>query len=864
MNEMAIKQAFAQQTAMDVVRSLGGKARFSDLAWPAQYANDKGIRKRLFLAMQGKVAMSTLPPEIQAIGTALRQRLRTTALDAVRQGRMHPDTFTDMEDTYMPLYYYDSELAAGGNIFARLKLGLGDIMAQRSTMWRIEDMQTKDPFTGEDGALITWDDKGKKVRFRSEQHRDAFFGDFLRERTAAEIKRRGKAKGFSDATRDQISRLTAADLNRPDKLTDELRGYAKRVEQEMRTRYRKGDPLTDEQQEKAGLIYDPVYAIAKHIASMEHDNAIAEFFNALEKLPGYIGGEGAAGYVTLPDNRKLGRLAGRSVRADVAEEITALVNAPSDLARFYDGMLALWKTGKTVYNPGTHVRNVLGNLLFAQMAGSNPLTHPRLYREGFRIVTKGGPILEELYKEGVLGGDFLSAELRQDLAEMLPEMVTEPTDDVWLKISATVDRIAHRSGAVAAKRLIEGAYQMEDELFKVASYLRAKESGMTPAEAAAHTRKWFPYYDHIGTSSAIRALRRGPMPFFSFQREAIRILGNAARERPASLAVALAAPAILSSLTAGLILGLDDEDFEEIKKTALRGKGRWFARETPLFSILLPNRSKEGRLQQFDLTNVMPFASLLGTRMEIDNGTPVWQQWALEMITGSPITGLPFETAFNTDTFRNKPIWEANMTDGEKRRAWGAYVWAQLVPPLAPGGTNWNMAAQAGTRQSNRSLERRNAAQSWIRAVVGIDVRNASPNLYAMAEQFREDRGLEQPDFAGYGTTPQSRARSRIFAELVQDTPDMEALAKDLAYLKREGKPIATEQDLNRLLFYRNPIMVIDGKDEQRQFRNTLSPEARAVLSEAETEFARIQRTAGPILRRASVRAQQIIREEAE
>lgn len=859
MKEMAIKQAFAQQKAMDVIRSVSGNPKFSDLAWPAQYANDKEMRKRLFLAMQGKVAMESLPAEVQAIGEQLRARLNKAALEAVRQGRMHPDTYRGMEQTYMPHYYYDTEKAAAGSLFARMKLGLGDIMAQRTTMWHIEDMETRDPFTGQDGALIAWDEKGKKVRFRNKEHRDAFYLEFMKERAVAEIKARGKVQAFSAATKAQINSLTPADLNRPDKLTDELRGYAKRVEQDLKVRYRKGDPLTEEEQEKAGLIYDPVYSIAKHIAGMEHDNATAEVFNAISTMPQFIGDEGVAGYTKLPDNRRLGRLAGKYVRDDIAEEITALVRTPSDMAALYDGLLALWKTGKTVYNPGTHVRNVLGNLIFAQMAGANPITNPKAYREAIRTLNKGGAALEELYQQGVLGGDFLTAELRQDLAEMLPEMMADPDDTTWFKIAATVDKIAHRTGAKGAKRLVEAAYQMEDEVFKVAAYQTAKAKGMTPEEAAVHVRKWFPYYDQIGSSSTIRALRRTAMPFFSFQREAIRILGNAAKERPASLAFALAAPAALSAISAQLILGLDDEDYEEIKRTAMRGKGKFFGRETPMFSILMPTRSSEGRLQQLDLTNVMPFASLLGSRMEIDRGTPAWQQWALEMITGSPLTGIPLEMAFNTDTFRNQPIWEANMTDSEKRGAAAKYVWSSLMPPLVPGGTSWNMVAQAGTRQSNKSLERRNAAQSWLRAVVGIDVRNASPNLYAMAEQFRSEQGLDQPDFAGYGTTPESRARARVFAELVQDKPNLDTLARELAFLKEQGRPIETEQDLNRLLFYRNPIMVIDGEDNQRRFRNTLSPEARDVLSEAEREFNRIKTTSGSILRRASVLARKKI-----
>lgn len=847
MREMAVKQAFALEEGIDVVRSLSRKPKFSDLGWPPKYANDKALRKRLFQAMQGKVPMASLPAEIQAIGADLRRRLNEAALDAVRQGRMHPDTFLSQRDSYMPHYYYDHEQAAAGSIYARLRLGLGDLMAQRTTMWRIEDSDTLDPYTGQKGALVAWDDK--RVRFRDKAHRDAFYQDFILERVAEAIKTRGKVAAFSSETKSQIDRLTPPDLRRPDKLTDELRGYAKRVEQEMRLRYRKGDPLTDEEQERAGLIMDPVYAVAKHVASMKHDNAIAEFFNGLANRPDIIGGANAAGYTQLPGSRKLGRLAGQWVREDVAEEVRQLVEAPSALARLYDGILAMWKTGKTVYNPGTHVRNVLGNLLFAQFAGINPLDPRNLkyFKRAWTTIRAGGPLLEEMYREGVLGADYLTAELREDLAEFMPSANVE-APDWWMKLGMSMEQIARRSGMKRAKQFIEASYRMEDELFKAAAYLRATED-MPPVEAAAHVRRWFPYYDHIGTSSAIRALRRTAMPFFSFKREAVRILANAARERPVSLAFALAAPPILTALSAA-VLGLDDEDYDNIRKTAMRGKGKFFARDYPLFSILLPMRSAEGRLQQFDLTNVMPFADLLGSRMESRGKMPAWQQMALEIITASPLTGLPLEMATNLDTFRGEPIWEENMTPSEQRSAVAGHVWREMVPPLAPGGTGWNTVARAGERHSNRSLETRNAAQAYLRALAGIDVRNASPNLYDMAEKFRAENGLPAPDYSPR-STPESRARARIWAQLVQDNPNPRAIANELRFLRSKGKPIQTEQDLNRLLFYRNPVMVIDGEANQRRWRRSLSAEASAVLKEAEDEFARIRRTSGAVLRQA-------------
>lgn len=864
LQEMAINQAFAQESAMDVLRALGGKAKFSDLAYPPEFVRDKTARKRLFHAMRGDIPMESLPKPMQELGAQLRAKLNKAGLHAVETGRMHPDTFMDMQDTYMPMYFWEHEKAASGGLggfMQRTRIALREIRAQQTTMFRIKDMEMTDQRTREDGALVTWDPAGKRVRFKSRQHRDAYYEEFVRERAAEAVRARaGTASKLSQAARQRAKTVQGADIGRPDRLPDDLRGYAHRIEQEMRRRYQKGDPLSDEQLEQAGLITDPVYAVAKHIATMEHDNATAEFFNWLAGQSEYFGEPNVEGYVELPETPRLGALSGRWVRQDVAEQVMELVTAPDDAARLYDGLLTLWKTGKTVYNLGTHVRNVIGNVTFGHLAGNNPL-HPgnaKYYAAATRTILRGGEQLEEMFAHGVLGGDFLTAELRKELSLQLPDLASEPSEDVWVRLGQRLETVARRTGAPWVLRGLEWFYRFEDEVFKAAAYLKDREAGMEPEAAAEHVRRWFPYYDHIGSSFTIKGIRRTVMPFFSFYRESGRILANAVRDRPATLAYMLALPTLLSRLSAHAFLGMDDEEYEQVKRTSRTGKGKFFARETPLYSILLPIRSGEGRLQQWDLTNTHPFADFLGSRMTRPDGMPVWQHWAREMLTGSPLIGTVLESAFNTDTFRDRPIWEDNMDTAEKRRAWAGHTWRKLVPPLVPGGTSAAMIARAGTRQSNRSLERRDRVQAYLRAIAGIDIRNASPNVYTLAEEFRERHGIESPRYAG-GSTPEGRSRARIYAELVQDDPSPETIASELAYLAGKGNPIETAQDVNRLLFYRNPIMAISGHDNQRRFRRSLKGEAATVLRDAEQEFARVQRQSGPVIRRAQVLARQTI-----
>lgn len=878
MAEMRVAQAFGQEQAMDVLRAVSGRAKFSDLAWPKQYANDAGMRRRLWMAMTGNgPGLDTLPPEVATIGRRMRTLLEDAGMKAVREGRMHPDTFEDLRGTYLPEYYLEHELAQTNTpvgIFRKLKLGMNEILAQRMTGFRIEDTEEKDE-TGQD-KLVTYTEPGssrQRWRFRDRDHRDAYWETYTRRRAVEAMQHWAQTakSGLPRAEQDAIRALPPDALDRMEQLPDVIRGYAAGHLATMRRRYRREKPLTIAEREKAGLIMDPVYSVAKYLAHMEHDNATAKFFHILAAdATGkkWIGPANTDGYTQIPDHAKFGALRSKWVKNEIASQVMELVGASSDAMRAYDATMTLFKTGKTVWNPGTHIRNVLGNVMFAHLAGVNPLNplNAPHYRNALQTIWKGGETLEEMYREGVLGGDFLTAELRGQLQSLLPLDTVETAGDPWMKLTVLLQKAVRKSGASHLKNWVENAYQLEDEVYKAAAYLKAKQSGMDPKAAAAHVRKWFAYYDQIGTSGSIKLIRRTAMPFFSFQREALRILGNAARERPIALAYTLALPAILTQISFAL-LGIGERDKEEVRKT-LNGKGRFFGRHTPLFSMLLPKRDGEGRLAQFDLTNVMPFASLLGRRREFDDAEPLLQSLAKDFIAGSPIVGLPLEVATNQDFFTGNRLWEDNMTGTEKARQIAAQAWSTLMPPLVPpipgvtnndggmdtgGGTGWNMLAQAGERRTNRSLERRNEGQSLARGLVGIDIKSAAPSIYDLVDAYMEARGIPRTESDPPGTTPESRARRRIWDALVKGT-DREAtagdeaealrraaeaeraIAEEMAYLRSRGRPIETESDVRRLVSLRNPAMVFSRVEDRQDFeRNYLRdrPETAQAWREA-------------------------------
>jgi len=859
--EMEIKTAMGSQKAMDLVRALQGSPKFSTLAYPPGFAENPTHRRHLYEAMTGERDLATLPKELQDLAAKLRAMLVEIGREAVKQNRMSTDTFDNLRTTYMP-HFYEEDVQKEKSLFQRFRLGVRDILAQRTTAWHIEDTAQKDS-TGQP-RLVSH--TGNQWRFRNQQHMDAFFEDFIQQQALAELQSRYGKKFRS---------LTAADLMTPSKLDPEIRGRLQEIKRTLHQRYKRQRPLTIAEQEKAGLIMDPVYAIARYAAQMAHDNSTAEFFNHVAAQPALVSDIATPGFTEIPDNPRFGRLAGKFVENDVAGQLLELIETPGIALKIYDTVLGWWKTGKTVLNPGTHVRNVLGNLFFSQLAG-NSVWNPgnaTYYRQALTALRQGGPVLTEAYDAGVLGADFVSAELRQTLRQLLPDPATIVDDGkaptFLMGIGKAIGRFIGTPAGKAYNN-IAALYQAEDEIFKLAAYLKAKdmltEGGAgTPARSAAaanHVRQWFPYFDS-GTSGTLRLIGRTAMPFLGFYRESIRIFGHALKERPIALAAGLSVPSFVTFLSA-MALGLDDDDLEEIQKD-MRGKAGKLLGPTPLegmplFSMLLPVRSDTGQVQQFDISAVHPFVDFLGTRVESGPQEDWWQKTLRSFVAAGPIGSLLYAQMTGRDTFGDRTFVEDNMTGTEKLAARLDNAAKTLLPPLFPGGTGFETLSNAGERSTNKTLEVRSPTQAAVRVLGGLDVRNATPDLYRLADDWRKAHGYEVQEGMDYGsTTPASRARKALFAQLAQDQPNLTAVKNILTALDKMGHPVRTEQDVNKLLFYRDPLKLIGGNkskgitapDAQAQFRASLQGEARAALDNALQEYQRIKATAPSILARA-------------
>jgi hypothetical protein len=75
-------------------------------------------------------------------------------------------------------------------------------------------------------------------------------------------------------------------------------------------------------------------------------------------------GGGPGEYVTLPNSKGLGPLAGAVVQRDVAMSLDGMPDV-----KIIGGIMRTWKQIKTIFNPGTHVGNIMSNSVMWHMAG---------------------------------------------------------------------------------------------------------------------------------------------------------------------------------------------------------------------------------------------------------------------------------------------------------------------------------------------------------------------------------------------------------------------------------------------------------------------------------------------------------------
>ena len=166
------------------------------------------------------------------------------------------------------------------------------------------------------------------------------------------------------------------------------------------------------------------------------------------------------------------------------------------------------------------------------------------------------PLEEELRKQLNEDGEESKLTASNILALVKQKHVAEAMRQAAIGAGETV---VGRTAKKIVRKAID-AYQIEDEVFRLAAFIKGKEDGMTDAEAGKFAKRSFLDYDI--TAPWINALRQTILPFIGFPYRAIPMLLETAAHRPWKVINMMLIFGAVNAL-AYAMLGADGDEDEE-------------------------------------------------------------------------------------------------------------------------------------------------------------------------------------------------------------------------------------------------------------------------------------------------------------
>ena len=458
-----------------------------------------------------------------------------------------------------------------------------------------------------------------------------------------------------------------------------------------------------------GEYQDPTYPYYKTMYQLTWDNATAELFNqvANSELTSKTAKEG---FSKLPTNPKLGKLSGKFVDSNIAQDIQWInIKLPKTLDkswRLYSRGLSLWKAGK-VFNPATMFRNMFSNIMLANNAYLSP----------WRI-----DVYEKALKELRTKGEWYQRAIKDGL--QLKTFGYELSNFMYNTFNASTEKhILDKTIDIANKGLNKGIkfmgelYEGEEAWTKLAVYINGVENLKIDSKIAAKEAEENLF--HYGkVPIGINVLRKsGIVPFPTFYYKVASQMPKWAIQRPLRFWPMVF---LLKFLTQQIlkhyrIKELDEKEFRKATKILLPRylKDRKF--------LILPYLDKYNRLQLLDFTYIYPFDPW----ELVISSKPPWIRPQL-----GPFITIPQDVSRNRQFYSDLPIWDKDIdTNKEILQKMCDYTYKQLMPPLAPkvpgitkGGYSWQKIESAIRGEMDYRGRIRSLPVSLLDALAGVKI----------------------------------------------------------------------------------------------------------------------------------------------
>ena len=410
-----------------------------------------------------------------------------------------------------------------------------------------------------------------------------------------------------------------------------------------------------------------------------------------------------------------GPLSKMYVTPEVAYQLKNLTRETHHLTAWMDKLLGPWKMGKVVLNPATHGRNIITNVILADLGGLSPW-NMKPYAMAFKELRKPGKYFKEAGEE-LMGGTWMGKDLLTSYGPMSGRSLLNWTlqgtgagvgawsgmefgDSQLGGLGAVAGAALGAAGGFKFAKHAGMLYQAEEQLFRLALFIRQRQLGFSIGDARAHALKYLFNYGEI--PQGVKAMRTWAMPFATFSYKALPLIAESAVKHPIRLAKWVAAPYAATAM-AMQNMDISEQDWQRVKKSLPSYI------ERGIFT-LLAIKDERGRLQFADATYIMPWGDLSELR----------QRGLIERTIQHPLWVLAADFMRNRNGI-DLPIYYKGDTPKVKVLKSLHHIGVMATPSLTPGiGTNWKLLNDAFHQEKFASTP----AQAMSSSYLGVKIKH--------------------------------------------------------------------------------------------------------------------------------------------
>ena len=518
--------------------------------------------------------------------------------------------------------------------------------------------------------------------------------------------------------------------------------------------------FTPAEREQMGEILDARYTVTKTFMEMAHDLSTAKFFHDIATnqewarpdeppegsvSPSKLGLYSEAEWVEVPNTaipntggkKKWGALAGMYVRAEIFRDLSELQRMQQP--GFWKAFMTQWKLNKTARNPVVHMNNILSNFTFMDLADVRLQDLVR----GIVAYSERTDDFREAERYGTFGSNLISAEIRRDVLKPLLDEIRQETMDQSGYLEGMTAGTKLRVLGKLADRLwghwkkfdnaMIHAYQMEDEVFRMAMYMRRRHLGDSPELAARQARDQFINYDI--RAPAVNRLRQTVLPFFAYTYRSVPLIAHAVATRPWKIAK-YATVGYLAQWMAYSLSGDDDQDRE---RRAMRDEVKGYTWIGVPRMLRVPGYDTHGNPLFLDVRRFIPAGDIFDTNQ---GQLPIPAPFQ----AGGPLM-LGAELFLNRSAFTGDDIYDLKgKTTTENLSSVAGWAYRSWMPsaPYIPGSWYYDKikrAARGGTDYFGQRYSVPLAALSSVGIKLrGLDVRGGlywhAHDINALQDQY--------------------------------------------------------------------------------------------------------------------------------